>query len=56
MKSKMMGRPPLTAAQVLVDELQLPMTADQFHKELYGNLMDKFPDAKLMPGTILTAF
>ena len=49
-KSKMMGRPPLVAAQVLVDELKLPMTAEEFHRELYGNLMDKFPDAKLMPG------
>lgn len=49
-KSKMMGRPPLPAAQVLVEELQLPMTAQEFHQELYGNLMDKFPDAKLLKG------
>ncbi len=49
-KSKMMGRPPLVAAQVLVDELKLPMTAEEFHGELYGTLMEKFPDARLMPG------
>lgn len=49
-KAKMMGRPPLDAAQVLVDELQLPMTAEEFHTELYGKLMDFFPDAKLLPG------
>ena len=46
----MMGRPPLDAAQVLVDELQIPMTAKEFHAELYGELMNMFPDAKLLPG------
>lgn len=46
----MMGRRPLEGAQVLVDELKLPLTAEEFHRELYGNLMEKFPDAKLLPG------
>lgn len=50
-KAKTMGRAPLAAAQVLVDEVNLPMTAEEFHRELYGNLMEKFPDARLMPGT-----
>ena len=45
-----MGRAPLAAAQVLVDEVKLPMTAEEFHRELYGKLMEKFPDARLMPG------
>lgn len=49
-KSKMMGRPPLVSAKVLVDELNLPMTAEEFHSTLYGSLMEKFPDAKLLPG------
>ena len=53
-KSKMMGRPPLVAAQVLVDELKLPMTAEEFHRELYRTLMEKFPDARLMPGECLS--
>ena len=49
-KAKTMGRAPLAAAQVLVDEVKLPMTAEEFHRELYGNCMEKFPDARLMPG------
>ncbi len=53
-KAKMMGRRPLDAAQVLVDALQLPLTAKEFHTELYGNLMKKFPNAKLLPGMLYT--
>ena len=49
-KCKTMGRPPLTAAKVLVQETGLPMTPEEFHKELYSNLTAKFPDAKLLPG------
>lgn len=50
LKTKMMGRKPLDGATILVKELQLPMTPEEFHKELYGNLMSMFPDAELMPG------
>ena len=50
LKTKMMGRKPIDGATVLVEALQLPMTPEEFHTELYGNLMDLFPDAELMPG------
>lgn len=50
LKTKMMGRKPIEGATILVEELQLPMTPEEFHKELYGNLMSMFPDAELMPG------
>lgn len=46
----MMGRRPLEATQVLIDALQLPLTAEEFNKELYEKLYDMFPHAELMPG------
>ena len=46
----MMGRRPIEGATILVEALELPMTPEEFHTELYGKLMDMFPDAKLMPG------
>lgn len=50
MKTKMMGRRPIEGATILVESLKLPMTPEEFHKELYGKLMTMFPDAELMPG------
>ena len=50
LKAKMMGRKPLDAAKILVDSLKLPMTPEEFHSELYGNLMAMFPGANLLPG------
>lgn len=46
----MMGRRPLEATQVLVDALSLPLTAEEFNKELYSKLDMLFPEAELMPG------
>lgn len=51
LKAKLMGRKPLDGAKILVDELQIPLTPAQFQTELYGNLMDKFPDAPFLPCT-----
>ncbi len=45
-----MGRKPIDGAKILVDKLQIPLTPEEFHLELYGNLMDKFPDAPFLPG------
>ncbi len=50
LKAKMMGRKPLEGAKILVDTLDIPLTPEEFHKELYGKLMDMFPTAKLLPG------
>ena len=46
----MMGRKPLEGAKILVDELKIPLTPEEFHSELYGRLMDQFPNAPLLPG------
>ena len=48
----MMGRRPLEAAKMLVDALELPLSAEEFNSELYKRLTPRFPDAKLMPGDI----
>ena len=50
LKSKLMGRKPIDGAKILIDELQIPLTPEEFHLELYGNLRDKFPDAPFLPG------
>ena len=46
----MMGRRPLEATQVLIDALSLPITAEEFNKELYEKLYKMFPQSELMPG------
>lgn len=50
LKARMMGRRPMEGAKILVDSLNLPMTPEEFHSELYATLMDIFPEAKLLPG------
>ena len=52
-KSRMMGRRPLEAAKMLVDALELPLSAEEFNSELYKRLTPRFPDAKLMPGDVI---
>ena len=49
-KSKMMGRSKLKAAEVLVEGLQLPLTAEEFVELSQGKLMEQFPSATLLPG------
>ena len=49
-KSKMMGRSSIGAAQVLVEDLQLPLTAEEFVKMSKEKLMQQFPSAPLLPG------
>ena len=49
-KSKMMGRGSLEAAKVLVEELQLPLTAEECVKISQDKLLELFPSALLMPG------
>lgn len=49
-KTKAMGRPPLEAAKVVIETLELPLTPEEFHTELYSKLNGMFPEAKLMPG------
>lgn len=51
-KIRAMGRPRLEAAQVVVDDAGIPLTAEEFSKELYALLFQRFPTAKYMPGII----
>lgn len=55
-KSKMMGRGSLEAAKVLVDELQLPLTAEEFVKISKEKLLEQFPSATLLPGEYFILF
>lgn len=52
-KSKMMGRGSLEAAKVLVEELQLPLTAEEVVKISQDKLLEQFPSALLLPGEII---
>ncbi|CDW58457.1 HAD 2 domain containing protein [Trichuris trichiura] len=49
-KSKMMGRSQNVAYQILVNEMNLPMTVEQVKKEMSGYLEELFPLSSLMPG------
>ena len=49
-KSKMMGRGSLEAGKVLVEELQLPLTGEEWVKISSGKLLEQFPLATLLPG------
>ena len=49
-KSKMMGRSQIEAARVLVEELQLPFTAEEFGTMSTEKLWELFPTAALLPG------
>ncbi|XP_068733836.1 pseudouridine-5'-phosphatase-like [Montipora capricornis] len=49
-KTKMMGRSNLEAARVLVGELELPFTAEEFLKMSGEKLLEQFPTAALLPG------
>ena len=51
-----MGRPPLEAAKVVIDMLELPLTPEEFHTELYSKLNSMFPEANLMPGVDVCAY
>ena len=51
LKSRIMGRPPLLGAKMVVDSLQLPLEPQVFLDELHEKLDAEFPHASLMPGT-----
>lgn len=52
----MMGRGGLEAAKVLVEELQLPLTAEEVVKISRDKLLEQFPSALLLPGEKIYLF
>ena len=49
-KSKMMGRSEIEAVRVLLEELQLPFTPEEFCTMSKEKLWELFPTAALLPG------
>ena len=46
----MMGRSPIGAANILIADTGIPLTAEEFTDELYGTLRTVFHTVQLMPG------
>ncbi|MEO0836895.1 MAG: HAD-IA family hydrolase [Cyanobacteria bacterium J06642_3] len=51
-KMAIAGRPTLDSAKILVDLLQLPLTAEEYLKERNQILYPLYPTAKTLPGTV----
>jgi pseudouridine-5'-monophosphatase len=49
-KSRMMGRSPVVSARILVETLELPITAEQYLREREGMLEELAPGSEPMPG------
>lgn len=52
LKVRMMGKPPLDAARILIDELSLPISADSFVETMDSLLNSLFQLATPMPGAV----
>uniref|UniRef100_A0A5S6Q9W5 pseudouridine 5'-phosphatase n=1 Tax=Trichuris muris TaxID=70415 RepID=A0A5S6Q9W5_TRIMR len=50
LKLKQMGRPQEVACQILIDEVNLPLTVAEVIQETDAYLLKRFPTSQLMPG------
>ncbi len=53
LKVKMMGTPGLVSAQIAVDEMELPITAEKFIEEATAHKDVLFPETNLLPGELV---
>jgi pseudouridine-5'-monophosphatase len=51
LKMKVMGRPRMESARVIIEATEIPYEPQQFTHELYDLLYTQFPSAQYMPGT-----
>lgn len=49
-KQSVMGTVGSEATRIIIDRLQLPMTVEEFEREMHRSHLELFPDAALMPG------
>ena len=52
LQQRMMGRKMQEEAQLMIDELGLPFTPDDWCKMSKERMAEVFPDAKLLPGKL----
>lgn len=55
-RRKVLGIPGKNAAEIIVNELGLPLTAEQYHSLVVELTSQRLPDAELMPGKISENF
>lgn len=49
-KTKIMGLPGITVAELIVEDFQLPWSADEYHRIAHEEVMKEFEECELMPG------
>lgn len=53
LKLKLMGSQTHEAAQIVISDLNLPMTVEEFISETKEQFQKLFPETQLMPGNLL---
>lgn len=55
-RRKVLGIPGKNAAEIIINELELPLTAEQYYSTVVELCSQRLPSAKLMPGKISENF